>query len=133
MRFGTARLLVALVALTAVPSCGQDGSGAQTRVVPAPGVVLERAPKPDDRELLLRISLTSLSRDLDPIADVSVRQDATRIGVRVTVRERVPGADEDVSNNAFTRTRTVRLDQPVGTASVVDLNHEPPTEIKPLH
>lgn len=134
MRRGTARLLAAgLVALAAVPvGCarGGDDGGQGTRVVPAPSVVLERAPAPADRELVLRVGFSALSDGPDALVGIEVDQSAARIGIRAAVRERVPAADEPVSNNAFTRTETVRLDQPVGDATVVDLNREPPTEVR---
>ncbi|MFE2754648.1 hypothetical protein ACFXGA_21875 [Actinosynnema sp. NPDC059335] len=134
MRRGTARLLAAgLVALAAVPAgCaggGHDG-GRGSRVVPAPSVVLERAPAPTDRELVLRVGFSALSDGPDALVGIEVDQSAERIGIRATVRERVPAADEPVSDNAFTRTETVRLDRPVGDAAVVDLTREPPTEVR---
>ncbi|WP_199443623.1 hypothetical protein [Umezawaea beigongshangensis] len=136
MRRGTARLIAAgLAVLAAVPAGCSDGGhdgGQSTRVVPAPSVVLERAPAPTDRELVLRIGFSALSSGPDALADVEVRQSADSVGIRITVRERVPGDDEAVSNSAFTATETVRLDQPVGDATVVDLNRDPPAEIRAL-
>jgi hypothetical protein len=136
VRRGTARLFAAgLVALAAVPAGCSDGghdSGRDTRVVPAPSVVLERAPTPTDRELVLRIGFSALSSGPDALDDVEVHQSADSVGLRISVRERVPGDDEAVSHNAFTATRTVPLEQPIGDATVVDLNRDPPAEVRVL-
>ncbi|ANZ41437.1 hypothetical protein BBK82_41255 [Lentzea guizhouensis] len=136
MRNGTARLLAAgLVALATVPagcSRGGNGGGSEIRVVPAHSLVLERAPRPTDRELVLRIAFTRLSSGLEPVERIEVQQRTDEIGIRVSVRERIPGSDEVVPNDAFTRTETIQLDQPIGTATVVDLNQDPSRPIKPL-
>jgi hypothetical protein len=115
-------VVVALAAMTA--GCADPEPG--TRVEPALSLVLDEAPRPEDREVRIRVGMSALAQGIDR---VEVRREGDRIGVEVWVRNRVPGADEAVSNSARTEVRVVPLDELVGTANVVDLLASPPTAL----
>lgn len=121
----------AMVTMAALAACGHpaDAGGAQrqTRVVPALAVALDSPAQPGDRQLRLRVSMSALSDGPDPIDHIEVHQDVKQIGIKVWVRERIPASDEPVSNSARSYQKSVSLDQPVGTAVVVDLAANPAT------
>jgi hypothetical protein len=123
----------AMVTMAALAACGHPGDAGQsqreTRVVPALAVALESPAQPGDRQLRLRVSMSALSDGPDPVDHIEVHQDVKQIGIKVWVRERIPAPNEPVSNSARSYQESVSLDQPVGTAVVVDLAANPATTL----
>jgi hypothetical protein len=111
--------------------CGRgEGSGApKLRTTAAGGLRLVHAPAPDDRELRLWYVAGALVWTPDPVARVEVDQTPARVLVRLFVNERVPAPDEHVPNYATIRATTVRLDRPVGKATILDGSATPPTPV----
>lgn len=134
----TSRKWFAVVAVTLVTAttclagCGRPGPGegvSQWRIVPASGLRFERPPAPGDTQLRISVTINALTDPADPVDHVDLRREPSRLGIGIWLRERVPEPDEKIPNYAGTHTETVRLDSPVGAATVVDLSADPPTPI----
>ncbi|AVT28496.1 MULTISPECIES: hypothetical protein [unclassified Plantactinospora] len=123
-----AMVVLSTVAATPAACAGADPGGdpASPRVVPALSLTLERSPGPADRELRIRVAMSALA---DGIDRVEQRRDGDRLGLLVWVRERAAGPAEAVPNSARVESTAVPLDEPVGTARVVDLSTRPPRPV----